>query len=464
MNGLLNAATQVLVPRATPSPPFTPVMDPPDGVTANYTNPEDMSAPVYRAAWSCTACSLLLVSLRLYTRIFVAGGLGLDDYAITFAMWEIASSAVYAPATSLAKISIALFLLRLTPKRSFRVTLYVVLFVIFSYCLCSILTLILGCLPVKAIWDLTVTNSHCIDRNSVILVLSIFNICTDFTLLIIPMLIVIPLQMPRRQKFGLVAIFLSGGLLVDHPFTLTASTFGPSLKIVCATAIVRTALLKPLFASPDYTWNVVDQYVWSFIEINVGICCACFPCLKPLLRRYLPRLISGKTSGRSSRSRPPFSDRFGASMSKKRGHSYPLESMEGSREGCNRDDGLGVETIVSGRMDDGDNESTEEIYGRGEAVEDRKRDASDGKGGGSNIVKTMKANARPEVNLTRVKLGDMLDKRNMAKSTKRLPEADERQQKKILDGDWVLSGSKDQGVQFSVVSVKNSGRYRAKTG
>lgn len=84
------------------------------------------------------------------------------------------------------------------------------MFVVVSYSLCSVLTLILGCLPVRAIWDLTVKSPKCINRNAVILTLSILNIATDIVVLVLPMKIVLPLQMPRRQKIGLYAIFLSG--------------------------------------------------------------------------------------------------------------------------------------------------------------------------------------------------------------------------------------------------------------
>lgn len=142
------------------------------------------------------------------------------------------------------KISILLFYLRLSPDSTFRVIILIMIFFVTSYSICSIFTLIFGCLPVRAIYDLTVPNPKCINRNAVILALSIFNIVTDLITLVLPMRIVLPLQMPKRQKVTLIIVFLSGAF-------------------VCASAIARTVLLIPLFNSPDYTWNVVDQYVWS---------------------------------------------------------------------------------------------------------------------------------------------------------------------------------------------------------
>lgn len=41
-------------------------------------------------------------------------------------------------------------------------------------------------------------------------------------------------------------------------------------------------------------------FMWSAVEINVGIICACVPSLKPLAARLLPRLIKGSTESSSS--------------------------------------------------------------------------------------------------------------------------------------------------------------------
>ena len=63
---------------------------------------------------------------------------------------------------------------------------------------------------------------------------------------------------------------------------------------VCAVAIKRTLLLKPLMTSTDYTWAAVEQFQWCFVEVNAGILCATVPALKPFFARYLPGLINSK--------------------------------------------------------------------------------------------------------------------------------------------------------------------------
>jgi hypothetical protein len=55
-----------------------------------------------------------------------------------------------------------------------------------------------------------------------------------------------------------------------------------------------------------------DIAIWSCVEVNVGICCACVPILKPLITTLIPHLLSGRTSRKSRATaygmNPPDSD------------------------------------------------------------------------------------------------------------------------------------------------------------
>lgn len=115
-------------------------------------------------------------------------------------------------AICVAKLSIAVFFLRLSPERNFRLVVYGICGFILIYGTVNTVMVIFSCSPVKALWDLNVENPKCIDRTLVLLVLSIFNIFTDFLVLLLPIRIVLPLSMPRRQKVGLMGIFMSGTL------------------------------------------------------------------------------------------------------------------------------------------------------------------------------------------------------------------------------------------------------------
>ncbi|TEA12395.1 hypothetical protein C8034_v006141 [Colletotrichum sidae] len=114
------------------------------------------------------------------------------------------------------------------------------------------------------------------------MVLSVANIIMDVVILIIPLKIVIPLQMARRQKASVILLFATG-------------TF------VCAAAIKRTIILPPLLTTDDYSWDVAEQFNWSFLEANAGIVCASVPGLKPFFVRYLPNFISSHITGSNNR-------------------------------------------------------------------------------------------------------------------------------------------------------------------
>lgn len=47
-------------------------------------------------------------------------------------------------------------------------------------------------------------------------------------------------------------------------------------------------------SSADYTWDIVDQFVWSFLEAKAGIVCVSVPTLKPFFAHYVPVLIGSK--------------------------------------------------------------------------------------------------------------------------------------------------------------------------
>lgn len=61
---------------------------------------------------------------------------------------------------------------------------------------------------------------------------------------------------------------------------------------VVAAAIKRTVIMPPLLASADYTWNLSQQFIWSFVEVNGGLVCASLAALNPLFTRYIPYIVS----------------------------------------------------------------------------------------------------------------------------------------------------------------------------
>jgi hypothetical protein len=71
--------------------------------------------------------------------------------------------------------------------------------------------MVFRCEPVEFSWDLTL-DGKCIDNLIPMMTLSIANIMLDVVVLLLPVRVVLPLQIPTRQKISLVLLFATGGL------------------------------------------------------------------------------------------------------------------------------------------------------------------------------------------------------------------------------------------------------------
>ena len=73
------------------------------------------------------------------------------------------------------------------------------------------------------------------------------------------------------------------------------------IRSVCLTSLLRLRHLYVLAKSKDLPWDNVQAATWSNVEINLGIICACLPTLRPLIRRFFPRVLATTCSHSASR-------------------------------------------------------------------------------------------------------------------------------------------------------------------
>lgn len=67
------------------------------------------------------------------------------------------------------------------------------------------------CIPVAAFWDQSI-EGHCMDRLAFWFSNSALNIVTDIMIFALPIPLLKKLQLPRRQKMGLMFVFTFGAL------------------------------------------------------------------------------------------------------------------------------------------------------------------------------------------------------------------------------------------------------------
>ncbi|AEO69110.1 uncharacterized protein THITE_2130781 [Thermothielavioides terrestris NRRL 8126] len=184
-------------------------------------------------------------------------------------IWTYAVQILYNPILALVKSSVLIFLTRLFGQkdgvRRFLLWLNVANV---SQMVAIFFAILLQCLPIAFNWDPTIKGGRCVDRRSLYVVNSVFNIVTDFLILGLPLWIFSSLKLPKRTKIPLLIIFLLGFLA-----TLTS--------------IVRLILLvQGLYGIVIFPNNASNNvgFVTSAIETNLALITASAPALRPIFR------------------------------------------------------------------------------------------------------------------------------------------------------------------------------------
>ncbi|KAJ4009366.1 hypothetical protein NW752_009668 [Fusarium irregulare] len=347
---------------------------PPDGYVVNFEHPQrrhEMEA--YTASGVGIFLAFLFVLQYLYVKLWV---LRKPDGETGVHAWEVSldklntgnqltfiSPILYAVCTAFSKMTLALFYRKLSPQRWWRWSVYGVLFLVAGYNLAIMLVIIFGCVPFKKSWDLTMLEGSCVDRPMVYVCTAGLGILSDLILLLMPLPMILRLQMPRRQKAGLVVLFVIGSATL-------------------VTSVVRLVLLLPIFGTNDVSWVLSGAIVWIFIESNLMIICASLTTLRRFFKHVAPRFIGerGSSAGNESSNKGTRGHPFQTIGSKGRGSRKGRADTPGDR-------GFDLKTIVQAqpvRTEVTVHEPDEE---RGEVIKQLRRQESINKFG-SPTVKT----------------------------------------------------------------------------
>ncbi|KAI4187397.1 MAG: hypothetical protein LQ348_004087 [Seirophora lacunosa] len=178
---------------------------------------------------------------------------------------------------ALCKISICLFLLRLSSFRRLRWWLHgLIVFLIVSH-LPLLFLVIFQCTPISKYWTNPLEGPGvCFTKatvETIIIIQGVISIVTDFIGAGFPIVLLWNVQLRKRTKMGLCMLM---GLGV----------------VTAAICIVRTALSGSV-KSMDVTWGGVPNAFSRIFEINLGIVAACVPIMKPLYR-YIHAKATGQ--------------------------------------------------------------------------------------------------------------------------------------------------------------------------
>ncbi|KAK9850559.1 hypothetical protein MYU51_012077 [Penicillium brevicompactum] len=269
---------------------------------------EGRSLAIFLVSIVMMSLSLAIVSLRTFVRLCIVRAFGWDDASMIAALclfmllgcccivgsmngightytdftsvdiykkallWWWLGQMLYVWTSAVAKISIALALLRLTVKRCHRMILWCTMILTVSIGLMFWLLLLFDCRPISYFWrqvDHTSTGkclSKAVLLNAAYVYSSLTIVC-DLTLGILPAFLVWKLQMNRRTKFAVGGIFSLGAFA--------------SVAVACRVPFLR------FYSDQNFLYSTWQIAIWSVIETGLGITAGSLITLRPLFRWLL---------------------------------------------------------------------------------------------------------------------------------------------------------------------------------
>ncbi|KAK5635812.1 hypothetical protein RRF57_011524 [Xylaria bambusicola] len=204
-----------------------------------------------------------------------------DTDFITSSILFYAHQPIYYISVSLTKVSIILFYFTLLPQRSYRIFLRLIMVVVILTGLTCTIAGVFQCNPIASTWNPDI-HGTCFNQPALFFANGGLNIAQDLVLYVLPTRILWGMNLPLKQRIALVGIFVVGGLTI-------------------IAGIIRIPSLQEAVMSNDPTWDHVGSSIWSSIECNVGIVCACLVHLKPLITHLVPTFSGSSRSSRGGR-------------------------------------------------------------------------------------------------------------------------------------------------------------------
>ncbi|KAK3329282.1 hypothetical protein B0H66DRAFT_579121 [Apodospora peruviana] len=194
------------------------------------------------------------------------------------------AQAFYKLTINLTKASILLLYLCIFVKRLFRVACYALLAIVLAYMVATFASSVWQCTPIPRAWDKSIPGT-CISISANWHANAGFSIATDVLILALPMYPIYTSMLPGGQKVALIVVFALG---LFFPTVLTISPVAP----------------RSPASSTELTSHVptddIDSSIWTMVEQNLAIICACLPVCRLPLAYAFPAYFSGSSSANYS--------------------------------------------------------------------------------------------------------------------------------------------------------------------
>jgi hypothetical protein len=148
--------------------------------------------------------------LEVFNRISMVTGVSTNDCLQIFYYTEL----LYLASIAITKIAVLLFYLRIFPHQGLRRLIYFTIMLCIMYGIAFVTATALQCIPIRIAWEHWDGEHHgrCINLNADAWVSAAVNILLDLVVIVLPMRELSKLAMNLRRKFGIMLMFLGGGL------------------------------------------------------------------------------------------------------------------------------------------------------------------------------------------------------------------------------------------------------------
>ncbi|KAK8084764.1 hypothetical protein PG997_006035 [Apiospora hydei] len=293
--------------------------------TGLWSDIEDRGPSVFAVTTATLALASVFVFARLYTRCFIVRHITWDDWFVVLAWlfafaigftidygaykglgkrdsyiaegnWdslrrcEYVFSVLYNPALMATKTSILVFYLRLSrnTEQVLRLASWGVLGIVNVAGTVLTLLNIFQCRPVEAAFNYYATTAQCIPLLTEFICSAPVNIITDLAILALPLPVLTGMRLPPRQKIILVVTFTLGIFVtvVD-----VVRIYYLQQAITDISPDLSSDPTSSFGGQTNFAFNASLSLMWSSVEVNIGIACACVPTLKPFIIRILPSML-----------------------------------------------------------------------------------------------------------------------------------------------------------------------------
>ncbi|KAI8945762.1 hypothetical protein F4801DRAFT_593879 [Xylaria longipes] len=157
--------------------------------------------------------------------------------------------------------------------RPFRYCAYVMLGLLFAWSISFFFANLFICYPVTALIE-PFYGKKCVDRAGVFLSTLVTDLIFDILILLMPIPVVWQLHLPRKDRLGVLGMFLLGATVV-----------AVSIARLAQLLEVNSQYLKYAY---DQTYYTSPAFFWANIELAIAVVSACLPTLKPVLTFFFP--------------------------------------------------------------------------------------------------------------------------------------------------------------------------------